>query len=120
MPIWAPTRAPLDVAPRTRVVVHTDPRLPSSWLAALAARSDVAVERADLAEGLSKSAKEARLVVVEMPDLERDGATALDKVRALRAEGSAVPVAVLVGAPGQPLATAIAATAREGDRKSVV
>jgi len=114
MPIWAPTRAPLDVAPRTRVVVHTDPRLPSSWLAALAARSDVAMERADLAEGLGKIAKEARLVVVEMPDLERDGAIALDKVRALRAEGSGIPVAVLVGAPGPPLAPAIAATAREG------
>lgn len=113
MPIWAPARAPLEANPRTRVVVHTDPRLSSSWLAALAARSDVSVERADLAEGLAKPARDARLVVVEMPDLERDGATALEKIRALRAEKIAAPVVVLVGAPGQPLPAAVAATARE-------
>lgn len=71
------------------------------------------MERADLAEPLAKTAREARLVVVEMPDLERDGAIALDKIKALRAELPQIPIAVLVGAPGQPLSVQTAATARE-------
>ena len=111
MPLWAPTRAAVEL-PRTRVVVHTDPRLTTSWLAALSARSDVAMERAG-ADDVVKAAKEARLFVVEMPDVEAEGMKCLDKVRALRNEGVTIPVAVLVGIPGMPLDPAVASSARE-------
>lgn len=112
MPIWAPTRAAAD-SPRTRVVVHSDPRLPSSWLASLAARSDVALERADVPDDVLRAAREARLLVVETPDVETQGRALLDRVRAVRAEGLPIPIAVLVGIPGMPLDAGVAAAARE-------